>query len=268
MKPTEIRSTLISLGVGPSRRLGQSFLLDERHAARQVAAADLGPADTILEIGPGLGVLTKALAATGRRTVVIEKDRRLAQHIRLSGLPVEVIEGDALDLPWPSFEWCISNFPFSISSPLLFKLLSSSFKGAVLMVQREFARRMVAEAGSPAYSRLTVKAHYRGESELLWAVPPSAFWPQPEVSAAVVRVRARPAPYMPVDGPAYLDLVDLLFQHRRKRVGTILASAPATLPLAAGWRERVSTHLLMARPEQLPPEELARLSDSLFAPQG
>lgn len=267
MKAGEVRQALRSLGVRPSRSMGQNFLLDEAQAQRQAQAADLSPGDAVLEIGPGLGILTAALAARGPRVVAIERDRRLAARLGTLGARVEVVVGDALEIPWPPFDWCVSNLPFSISSLLLFRLLDCRFKGAVLMVQREFARRLVAPVGTADYSRLTVKAHHRAVTTMLWTVPPSAFWPQPRVSAAVVKLVPRPAPFEPADEAAFLRLVDVLFQHRRKTIRTILSLRARQLGLPSGWEARVPPEVLRARPQDLVPADLARLSDILIPPQ-
>ncbi len=267
VKVADVRALLKSLGVRPSKGLGQSFLLDEARARRQVEAATLRTGEGILEIGPGLGILTAALVATGHPVTAIERDRRLAEELRRAYPTLDVIQGDALEVGWPPFDWCISNLPFSISSPLLFKLLDTPLKGAVLMVQREFARRLVAPVSGADYSRLTVKTLHRGRTELLWTVPPSAFWPPPKVSAAVVRFVPRQPPYAPVDEGLFSALVDVLFQHRRKAIATILHMRAADLGLAEGWEARVPMEVLRSRPQDLSPEELVGLSDNLVPPQ-
>ncbi|MHB8606144.1 MAG: rRNA adenine N-6-methyltransferase family protein, partial [Thermoplasmatota archaeon] len=128
-------------------RLGQHFLRDTRVADRAVAFADVRASDVVLEIGPGKGVLTRPLAAVAARVVAIELDKTLAASLRAE-LPanVELIEGDAVKVEWPRFDLCVSNLPYQVSSPVLFKLLETpGWRAAVLMVQREFAERLVAK---------------------------------------------------------------------------------------------------------------------------
>ena len=150
------RRVLDSLGIRPKKSLGQHFLVDSRVALRHVGHAAIGSSDTVLEIGPGLGILTRLLAERARHVVAIEADRRFAAYLRESLPDVEVIEGDALAIEWPRFDVMASNLPYQISSPLTFRLLGEPFRRAVLMYQWEFARRMIAKPATADYSRLSV----------------------------------------------------------------------------------------------------------------
>jgi 16S rRNA (adenine1518-N6/adenine1519-N6)-dimethyltransferase len=262
VKIPDLKALLLSLGIRPSRALGQHFLVDEGMARRQVEAARLGPGDRALEVGPGLGVLTGYLLDKTPRVVAIERDVRLAGFLthRLPALDLRV--GDAARIPWPPFDWCVSNLPFAISSPVLFRLLDVDFKGALLMVQQEFAQRLIARPGGEGYSRLTVKASYRSRVELLWRVRPAAFWPPPGVSAAVVRISPRPPTFPVADEGLFLRLVDFLFQHRRKNIGstlrlgsTDLGLGPRALEAAGPWAR--------LRVEDLSPPQIGQLADAL-----
>src|SRR5205809_6454007 len=127
------REVLADLGVRPRRRMGQHFLIDARVAARQVAHAQIRPSDVVLEIGPGLGVLTRQLVERAKRVVAIEADRRFAAYLRQTFPEIDVIEGDALRVEWPAFDVLASNLPYRISSPLTFRLLDHPFDRAVRM---------------------------------------------------------------------------------------------------------------------------------------
>ncbi|HIH77237.1 MAG TPA: ribosomal RNA small subunit methyltransferase A, partial [Methanomassiliicoccales archaeon] len=151
--------------------------------------------------------------------------------------------------------------PYSISSPLLFHLLDMQFKRAVIMVQREFAERMAAPAGDDEYSRLSVNVFYRAECKLLENVPRSRFWPEPEVDSTVVLLTPRPAPFPLRDEKHFLKLVDVLFQQRRKKIGTVLKQK-RMLPEG---RERIP--YLDERVERLTPAQIAELSDALLGPR-
>jgi 16S rRNA (adenine1518-N6/adenine1519-N6)-dimethyltransferase len=131
------------------------------------------------------------------------------------------------------------------------------FRRAVLMVQREFAERMVASAGDDAYSRLSVNVYYRAECRLLENVPRSRFWPEPEVDSAIVMLTPRPAPFRVRDERRYLELVDTLFQQRRKKIGTVLRQR-GMLP-----DDRSNVPYLDERVERLAPAQIAELSDAL-----
>lgn len=240
----EPRAVLARLGVRPSRSRGQHFLTDARVAERAIRHADVGASDVVLEIGPGLGVLTRRLVERARHVVAIESDRRFAAYLQKAVPRAEIVHGDGLKVPWPAFDVMVSNLPYQISSPLTFRLLETPFDRAVLMYQWEFARRMVAAPGTPDYSRLSVGVYVRAACTVLERVPRNAFHPQPKVSSALVRLEPRPCPF-PLDDPAAFDaVVAALFEHRRKTVANGLRLA---------WRAFTATpEALEARMDGLP----------------
>ena len=218
MVSEDLRDVLRRLGVRPSRSRGQHFLVDAQVAARQLRHADLRGSETVLEIGPGLGVLTRRLVEHARRVIAIESDRRFAAFLRDAVPEAEIISGDALKVEWPTCDVMVSNLPYQISSPLTFRLFDTPFNRAVLMYQWEFARRMVAAPGTPDYSRLSVGVHVRAECTILERVARNAFHPQPRVDSALVRLEPRPSPFPIADAKAFDAVVAALFQHRRKTV--------------------------------------------------
>ena len=147
MRASEIKGILSSYGISPRKSRGQNFLVDERVAQREVQAANIREGDTVLEVGPGLGVLTKYLSQTAARVVTIETEPALCHYLKETLPEVEVIQGDALEVDFPRFDRFVSNLPYCISSPLIFKLLDHRFDAAVFMVQREFAGRIDAAPG-------------------------------------------------------------------------------------------------------------------------
>lgn len=245
--------------------MGQHFLVDSRVAERQVAHASIGPSDVVLEIGPGLGILTRRLAERAKRVVAIEADRRFAAYLRQNLPEVDVIVGDALKVEWPSFDVLASNLPYQISSPVTFRLLDHPFGRAVLMYQWEFALRMIAKPATADYSRLSVGVYRRASAAILERVPRNAFHPQPRVDSAIVRLDPRPSPFPLEDPKRYDAVVDALFAHRRKTVENglrlgwkTLASSPealeAFLPDVPHRTRRV---------EELSPEEIALVADAM-----
>jgi len=245
----------------PSRRLGQHFLLDPRVAERQVEHARISSSDVVLEIGPGLGILTERLVARAKRVVAIEADRRLASHLRSSVPSAEVVVGDALEVSWPPFDVMVSNLPYQISSPITFKLLDRTFDRAVLMYQWEFARRMVAAPGTRDYSRLTVGVYRRAACSILERVPRNAFQPQPRVDSALVALEPRPAPFDLTDPDLYDRVVAALFEHRRKTIENGLRLAWEALDRSPSHRDFILPTLpfLGRRVEELRPEDIALL---------
>jgi 16S rRNA (adenine1518-N6/adenine1519-N6)-dimethyltransferase len=259
MRPTEIQSLLAQYGISPSKSKGQNFLVDERVAQREVSYLGIQADESVLEIGPGLGVLTELLVPKAREVNCIELDPGLAQYVRSRyGASLNLIEGDALELEWPRFDRLISNIPYSISSPLLFKILDHDFERAVIMVQKEFADRMAAKAGSDDYSRLSVNTYYRAKCDLLEEVPRSRFWPQPEVDSAVVSLEPRPAPFKVINERFYLSLVNILFQYRRKKISTVLRMTGQAPKESIPGLPYVDT-----RVETLSPEQIGELADSI-----
>ena len=154
-----------------NKRLGQNFLIDQNIVRKIVAAADLTPDDTVLEIGPGRGILTTALSDAARRVIAIEIDAELyamLQARRTEWRNVELIRADALTHPFetlPADGVVVANLPYYISTPLLFKLLSHRprFRRLVLMLQDEVADRLVARPGDDDYGILSVMTHYAAD---------------------------------------------------------------------------------------------------------
>ncbi len=264
------RAVLSRLGVRPSRSRGQHFLVDQRVAARQLNHANLTPSDVVLEIGPGLGILTRALVTRAKHVIAIESDGRFAEYLRRAIPGAEIVHADALKAEWPPFDVMVSNLPYQISSPLTFRLLDTPFDRAVLMYQWEFARRMVAAPGTPEYSRLSVGVYVRASCEILERVPRNAFHPQPKVDSALVRLEPRPSPF-PIAEPAAFDAVVVaLFEHRRKTVENGLRLA---WPSFAESREALEARLGSLpfrgrRVEELRPEDLEILAEAILRAKG
>ena len=245
--------------------MGQHFLIDERVADRHVSFAAPQKAETVLEVGPGLGVLTRRLAARAGHVAAIEKDRRLAAGLRDLAPNVEVIEGDVLRVPWPRFDLMVANLPFQVSSPLTFALLGKDFDRAFLMYQREFAERLTAKPGTPHYSRLSVNAYVDCACAIAEVVPRSAFHPRPNVESAIVSLRPRPAPF-PIDDPdVFRATVDAIFAHRRKTIASALRLERLRFGVGiAEWAPRVArAPFLERRGEVLTPAEIAQLASAL-----
>jgi len=257
MNPSEIASILDRLGAAPAKSRGQNFLVDDRVADRHVEYAGITSTEEVLEVGPGLGVLTTRLAAKAGRVVAIEADHKLASYLR-GGLPsnVELIEGDALKVPFPRFDKFVSNLPYSISTPIIFKLLEHKFQRAVVMLQKEFADRMVAAPDTDDYSRLTVSVAYRAECRVLERVPRTRFWPAPKVDSALVELVPRPPPFAVADEELFFRMTEALFQNRRKKIGTVLRMRGLVRP-----DDRDRLPYMDLRVEALTPEQIGELAD-------
>lgn len=251
------------------RRLGQHFLADPRILARIADALGAGPADTVLEIGPGPGALTGALAMRAGHVVAIEKDPDLVPSLQTGFPNVRVIEGDALELDWhslvpPSF-LVAGNIPYNITSPLLDKaLLPPRPRRIVFLVQKEVADRVTAMPGTSEYGALSIGVQTVGAAERVFVVPAGAFQPRPKVDSAVLRIVPRDEPLIAdAERESFRAFVVGLFGFRRKQILRGVREL-------TGWdAARVSRHLEetgispTVRPEVLSPERFVRLHGAL-----
>lgn len=193
-----------------------------------VQKAGIKPTDVVLEIGPGTGNLTKKLLEVSKSVVAIELDPRMILELnrRFQGTPysnrLKVIQGDFLKAELPYFDICVANIPYQISSPLTFKLLSHRpiFRCAVIMFQREFAMRLVANPGDSLYCRLSVNTQLLARISHLLKIGRNNFKPPPKVDSSVVRIEPR-SPLPPVNFKEWDGLIRLCFNRKNKTLGAI-----------------------------------------------
>ncbi len=219
-----IKDKLNELGLRPSKKLGQHFLVDKEIALRQVKSANITSKDTVLEVGPGLGVLTEVIVKKAKKVIVVEKDRTFKGYLegKFSDYNFDMIHGDVLKVELPDFDKVISNIPFNISSPLTFKLLKKDFELGILMYQKEFADRMVAEVGEKNYSRLSVMVSTKAKVKKLFDVSRNRFYPPPRVDASVVSIEPGRSSYKIIHEDIFEDVVRELFCYRRKTIKNAL----------------------------------------------
>lgn len=207
------------------KRLGQNFLIDPNIVRKIVSLATLGPNDSVLEIGPGRGILTEALCRAADAVTAIEVDPRLHTYLseRQADLPnLRLVLGDAMAYPLedvPIGTVVVANLPYYLSTPLLFRLLGQRerFPRMVLMLQDEVADRLAAKPSTPAYGTLSVMAQYAADITKAFKVSPNCFRPRPEVGSAVVLLQARERRELaPEEEPRLAELVKSAFAHRRK----------------------------------------------------
>jgi len=223
------------------QRLGQHFLRDPKVVKTILAAAELVPTDTVLEIGPGQGVLTDPLASRVARLVAVELDDTLALDLkeRYAERPsVQIVHADILKVDLgvlaqdPSLSRLparplkiLGNLPYSITSPIFEKLMPwTGWDTGVFLIQREVAARIAAHPGSRDYGILTLAVQLFADAEMVLQVPPGAFQPPPKVSSSVIRLRRKPRPLVRlVELVDFFDLVHGAFAHRRKTIANSLA---------------------------------------------
>lgn len=232
-------SQLAALGIRPKKGLGQNFLIDPTYRARIVDAADLTGDDTVLEVGPGPGLLTELIAAAAGRVIAVELDDRLIPFLRerFAGEPsVTIVHGDILQLnPGAQAEGrpykVIANLPYYITSAVIRHLLESHPAPDVLVltVQREVAERMIAHP--PNMSLLALGVQFYCTGRIVARVPAGAFYPIPKVDSAVVRLDRRPAAIaMDVGAERFFEVARAGFSQPRKQLRNSLASGLQLAP--------------------------------------
>jgi 16S rRNA (adenine1518-N6/adenine1519-N6)-dimethyltransferase len=241
--PADIRTLAASLGIAPTKSLGQNFVVDPNTVRRIVRVAELAPDDTVVEIGPGLGSLTLALLPAVHRVIAVEIDPTLAA--RLPGtvgdrLPeyadrLAVVTADALQveqLPGSPPTALVANLPYNVSVPVLLHLLDRfpTIRRGFVMVQSEVADRLAAPPGSRTYGVPSVKAAWWASVRRSGAVPRSVFWPVPNVDSALVTLLRRDPPATTATRDQVFRVIDAAFAQRRKTLRAALgqwAGSPA-----------------------------------------
>ncbi|MBW8012026.1 MAG: ribosomal RNA small subunit methyltransferase A [Chloroflexi bacterium] len=272
LEPLNVPALLRQYGLRPAKGLGQNFLVDELALADVIAAAEVSPEDRVLEVGPGLGSLTRHLASIAQRVVAVELDRKLLEPLKeiLAPYPnVELVHKDILEVdPAAHFEapgyLVVANIPYYITSALIRHLLEASLQPArlTLTVQQEVAHRICAEPGK--MSRLALSVQVYGQPSIAARIPARAFYPAPKVDSAVVRVEIFPQPILP---KASLDdffrLAKAGFSQKRKTLRNSLAAG-------MGWPKDRAISILKAsdidpqrRAQTLSLEEWGRLVDEV-----
>jgi 16S rRNA (adenine1518-N6/adenine1519-N6)-dimethyltransferase len=234
--PTEIRQLAARLGIRPSRRLGQNFVVDAGTVSRVTALAGLAPSDIVLEVGPGLGSLTLPLLATAGQVIAIEVDPVLAAELpqtvadRAPGLAdrLTVLTADAArltELPGDPPTALVANLPYNVAVPVVLHLLGAvpSLRRGLVMVQAEVADRMSAPPGSRIYGVPSAKLAWYGTARRVGSVPRSVFWPVPRVDSGLVEIIRRDPPDGVVTRDEVFAVVDAAFAQRRKTLRAALA---------------------------------------------
>ncbi len=235
----EVRRLLDESGLAPVKALGQHFVVDPNTVERIARLAGVGPGDKVVEIGPGLGSLTLALASTGAQVVAVEVDGRLAAVLRIVvPASVRVVEADARQVDWrevlgASGPWAlVANLPYNVATTLVVEMLESVPLVArlLVMVQREAAERFAALPRTKAYGAVSVRIAYFATSRVVGQVSPEVFYPRPNVESALVEIVRRPVPAVAQDVASYNEICVLVragFAGRRKMLRRSLAGLVA-----------------------------------------
>ena len=221
------KSILNQYGIKLNKNLGQNYLIDKNKRDQIIGFGNLDKNDVVLEIGTGIGTLTIELAKRARKVIAIEQDSKIAEILseRLKKEKidnVELINDDALNVDFPRFNKIISNLPYQISSPITFKFLNYDFDLAILMYQKEFARRMNGAVATKDYSRLSAMLYFKCDVETLTDVSAESFIPKPKIDSAVVKLTPKENKISEEDFKIYSNFTKALFQHRNKKIRNAL----------------------------------------------
>ncbi len=234
MKPTnDPRALLRDLEQRARRRFGQHFLTDLGVVRRMVSGARVNPGDRVVEIGPGLGILTESLLAAEVQLTAVELDRDLAGYIRERFPQVNLVEGDAARVDWgettPGSGWkVVANLPYNVGTTVVMQLVRrpETFASVTVMLQLEVVQRMLAEPGSKAYGALSVQVQARSRPRFVLKLPPGAFHPPPKVDSAVIHLDVHEVPATGRAPAEHFDkVVRAAFSHRRKTLRNSLAAS-------------------------------------------
>lgn len=267
----QTRFALAELGVRPHKQFGQHFLIDPTVIARMITAARISPNATIVEIGPGLGVLADQLAELAARLYLVEVDRVLADRLRARfarNERVHVIAADFLSLnlpvtfPEPTIR-VVASLPYNVATPILFRLLEHRrhFPEATVMIQKEVAERLTAAPGTKAYGVPSVLTQLHATVEMICTVGPRSFFPAPKVESQVIRLVFHKEPRVVVhDESVFRRVVKAAFAQRRKTLRNALkVAAYQHLDIVEG-RSGID---FQRRGETLSVEEFATLANVL-----
>lgn len=277
--PSVILGLLQQHGLKTKKSFGQNFLVDENTLRKIAGAAQLTPDDLVIEIGPGLGTLTQVLARQAGRVIAFESDHDLLPVLEqtLAGLEadVRIVAKDFLQVDLREyvpaaygFETCkvVANLPYYITTPIMFHLFESGipFSTAVFLVQREVARRITAAPGGKDYGALSVAVQFRSDPQIVADVPPTVFFPRPNVYSSILRLNMLRAPRVPLRDPSlFFKIVRAGFAHRRKTMLNALCTA-GYWPLERGESEALLRRAGIdpaSRAEMLSIQQFAQLAD-------
>ena len=272
-RPTEVKALLNQLGIHPNRVLGQNFMIDANILRIMLDTARVTRDDAVLEVGPGLGVLTEGLLREAGRVVAVEKDRGLYEHLKatfadqptLTLVHADILDINLDDVMASGVNKMVANLPYSISSRLLVELAGCSKPPQTITatVQREVAERIVAQPNTGDYGILGIFLQIPYETKIRKNISPSCFHPPPDISSSIVNLSLRARPLAVArDRTHFEELVKTCFSQRRKQIGKILRTSGADAAEDLLKNMDIDPR---ARPEELSPATWVELSNVLYS---
>jgi 16S rRNA (adenine1518-N6/adenine1519-N6)-dimethyltransferase len=239
---TEVKNLLLKYEIHPKKSLGQNFVVEPNTIRQIIKLADLGPADFVIEVGPGLGSLTLALLESCEHVTAVEVDDVLVKILKettgdQTGNKLRIIHADVMTLDLKqvleerSNHWnLVANLPYNIAVPMICDFLEKAplISKMTVMVQREVAERMIAKVGDKAYGLPSVKIEYFAEAKIIADIPPTVFIPKPRVESSIVQIVRRDNPIISEDYEILFSLIKSAFRHRRKMLRSSLKGILST----------------------------------------
>lgn len=270
LSSSDVRSKLRRLGARAKKGLAQHFLVDQNALAKIISAADLNPSDIVIEVGPGLGILTTELVKKAGKVIAVEVDSKLASALqkKLSKYPhLNIINADILELDpaeligskTQSYK-VVANLPYYIAAPILRHFLEASHKPSVMvvMVQKEVAQSIVAQPGEMSILGISVQLY--GRPTIVDYVPARSFYPQPKVDSAILRIEVYSKPAVAItDVAGFFQIVKAGFSAPRKQIRNSLAQGLGLAPQEVAHLLKQAKISPQRRPETLSLEEWAKL---------
>ncbi|MFW9966957.1 MAG: 16S rRNA (adenine(1518)-N(6)/adenine(1519)-N(6))-dimethyltransferase RsmA [Candidatus Thorarchaeota archaeon] len=266
----KIRPLLEKYGILPDREYGQNFITDRNLIDREVSLAEVRKKDHVLEIGPGIGILTEALARKAKRVIAIEKDtqfRGILSDLQKRSPNVEIIFDDAVTAEYPPFNKVVSNLPFKVALPIIFKLMNHEFDLAVLVCQEQLTRRITAKPGEAKYSRISVQVARRTNARLLHTISKTKFYPSPDVNAALLRLEGTPPTFEVPSEVFFREVLKYFFAFREKSVSKALNTLKAfSIPKSEMMRARrlIGEGIVRKQVFAVTPPEFGRITRILW----
>ena len=273
---TSIKKELEEYGLIPRKRWSQNFLIDQNILNKVVRAADIEETDVVLEVGPGLGALTLALAKEAKRVIAVEIDRKLVEILqeKVADCPnIKIIRKDIMEVDFDELHKgvgqplkVVANLPYQISTPLLFRFIESRsvFASLTLMLQKEVAERMTAAPGGKDYGPLSIFTQIVSDFSIRFLIKPSAFFPPPKVESALIHMVWKERPWAEVEDIEWFRrVVKGSFGYRRKTLMNALRYSGLSLPEEGVERMKRIGIDPQRRPETLTIQEFVRLADAL-----
>jgi 16S rRNA (adenine1518-N6/adenine1519-N6)-dimethyltransferase len=269
MSLEHIQQLLKAHNISPNKLLGQNFMIEPNYYPKLATYADLGRGDVVLDAGAGFGLLTRFLAGKCKNVIAVEKDPEIARFLKeeFQNSNVTVVEGDVLKAELPPFNKAIAAPPYYLSSQLVLWLLERKIDCAVLIVQKEFAERLIAKVGTEEYGWITVVVQQQAETQLMDFVPKEMFFPPPEVDSVILSIKPwANQPFKVKNQAEFIHLTKWLFTQRNKKLAKALAPyLRSNNKMAKQEAENLAQNVPFHehRPRELSPKDFGEIADAL-----